>query len=107
MPRPVVVTIPHRLSKAEAKRRLQAGFHNLRSSVGKSFMVLKDSWAGDHLDFQASLLGQSTTGTVDVAEDHVRLEVQLPWVLAMLADKAKALVKRQGQLMLEKPTTKR
>jgi hypothetical protein len=107
MPRPVVVTIPHRLGKAEAKRRLQAGFHNVRSSVGESFMVLKDSWAGDHLDFQASLLGQSTTGTVDVAEDHVRLEVQLPWVLAMLADKAKALVKRQGQLMLEKPTTKR
>ena len=70
-------------------------------------MVLKDTWAGDHLDFQASLLGQSTTGTVDVAEDHVRLEVQLPWVLAMLADKAKALAKRQGQLMLEKPTTKR
>jgi hypothetical protein len=107
MPRPVVVTIPHRLGKAEAKRRLQAGFHNVRSNVGESFMVLKDDWAGDHLDFQASLLGQSTTGTVDVAEDHVRLEVQLPWVLAMLADKAKALVKRQGQLMLEKPTTKR
>jgi len=107
MSRPVVVTIPHRLGKAEAKRRLQAGFHNVRSNVGESFMVLKDDWAGDHLDFQASLLGQSTTGTVDVAEHHVRLEVQLPWVLAMLADKAKALVKRQGQLMLEKLTTKR
>ena len=107
MPRPVVVTIPHRLGKAEAKRRLRAGFHNVRSNVGESFMVLKVDWAGDHLDFQASLLGQSTTGTVDVAEDHVRLELQLPWVLAMLADKAKALVKRQGQLMLEKPTTKR
>jgi len=107
MPRPVVVTIPHRLGKTEAKRRLQAGFHNVRSNVGESFMVLKDDWAGDHLDFQATLLGQSTIWTVDVAEDHVRLEVQLPWVLAMLADKAKALVKRQGQLMLEKPTTKR
>jgi hypothetical protein len=44
---------------------------------------------------------------VDVGEDHVRLEVQLPWVLAMVANKAKALVKRQGQLMLEKPTPKR
>jgi hypothetical protein len=27
-----------------------------------------------------------------VAEDHVRLEVQLPWLLSMLANKAKALV---------------
>jgi Putative polyhydroxyalkanoic acid system protein (PHA_gran_rgn) len=106
MPPPVIVTIPHRLGKEEAKRRLQAGFANVRSHVS-SFVVLKDAWAGDHLDFQASLLGKSTTGTVDVADDHVRLEVQLPWVLAMVANKAKALVKRQGQLMLEKPTLKR
>jgi hypothetical protein len=35
--------------------------------------------------FRASLLGQSTTGTVDVAEDHVRLEVKLPWLLSLLA----------------------
>jgi len=107
MPQPVIVTIPHRLGKYEAKRRLQAGFSNVRSHVSDNFVTLKDTWAGDHLDFQANLLGQSTTGSVDVADDHVRLEVQLPWVLAMVANKAKALVKRQGQLMLEKPTPKR
>ena len=57
----------------------------------------------NHLDFRASLLGQNTTGTIDVAEDHVRLEVQLPWLLSLLANKAKALVEKQGKLMLEKP----
>ncbi|HUU66146.1 MAG TPA: polyhydroxyalkanoic acid system family protein [Methyloceanibacter sp.] len=106
MTQPVVVTIPHKLGKAEAKRRLQAGFSNVRSSVGETFVVLKDAWRGEHLDFEASLLGQSATGIVDVADDHVRLEVQLPWVLAVLANKAKALVEKQGRLMLEKPTTK-
>ena len=107
MPQPVIVTIPHQLGKDEAKRRLQAGFSNVRSQASSSFVTLKDAWAGDHLDFQARLLGQSTTGSVDVADDHVRLEVQLPWLLAMVANKAKALVKRQGQLMLEQPTPKR
>jgi hypothetical protein len=104
MAEPVVVNIPHRLGKQEAIRRLQAGFGNVRSTLGEKFVVLKDDWAGDHLDFRASLLGQSTTGTVDVAEDHVRLEVQLPWMLAMFANKAKALVQKKGKLMLEKPT---
>ena len=85
-------------------RRLKAGFSKVHSSFGESFVVVKDEWAGDHLDFRASLLGQTTTGTVDVADDHVRLEVQLPWVLALLADKARALVEKQGQLMLEKPS---
>jgi Putative polyhydroxyalkanoic acid system protein (PHA_gran_rgn) len=104
MSRSVVVTIPHRLGKGEAKRRLEAGFTKVRQGVGESFVVLKDSWAGEHLDFEASLLGRSTTGTVDVADDHVRLEVQLPWILSLLANQAKALVQREGRLMLDKPT---
>ncbi|HET9935979.1 MAG TPA: polyhydroxyalkanoic acid system family protein [Methyloceanibacter sp.] len=107
MSRPVVVTIPHRLSRQEAVKRLKAGFSNVRSSFGQGFVVVKDEWAGDHLDFRASLLGQTTTGSVDVADDHVRLEVQLPWVLALLAEKAKALVQREGRLMLEKPSDPR
>ena len=107
MSRPVVVTVPHRLSRQEAVKRLKAGFSNVRSSFGQGFVVVKDEWAGDHLDFRASLLGQTTTGSVDVADDHVRLEVQLPWVLALLAEKAKALVQREGRLMLEKPSDPR
>jgi hypothetical protein len=107
MPLPVIVTIPHRLGKEEARRRLQAGLSNVHAQVSHSLVMLKDAWVGDHMEFQARLLGQSTNGSVDVAEDHVRLEVQLPWVLAMVANKAKALVTRQGQLTLEKPTTKR
>jgi hypothetical protein len=106
MAEPVIVTIPHKLGKEEATRRLKDGFGKLRANLGEKFMVLKDDWKGDHLNFQASLLGQTTTGTVDVAEDSVRLEVQLPWMLAMLANKAKALVQKQGQLMLEKPVKK-
>lgn len=104
MAEPVVVTIPHRLTKEEAIRRLKKGFSDVRSTVGEKFVVLTDDWNGDHLDFRASLLGQTTTGTVDVGEHSVRLEIQLPWMLAMLANKAKAIVQKRGRLMLEKPT---
>ncbi len=103
MSKPVVVTIPHRLGKEEAVRRLQSGFGRVRSSFGETFVVLKDDWAGPHMDFSAELLGQKTSGTVDVADDHVRLEVQLPWILSLLAGKAKEIVQKRGRLMLEKP----
>jgi hypothetical protein len=96
---PIIVTLPHRLGKAEALRRLQASFSNAQSS-GAGLFVFKNQWSGDHLDFSASLLGQSTTETVDVAEDHVRLEVRLPWLLSMLANKAKALVEKRELLSL-------
>ena len=65
--------------------------------------LCSDRWSGDHLDFSGSLLGQNTIGSIDVAEDHVRLEVKLPWLLSLLANKAKALVEKQGRLILEKP----
>ena len=90
-----------------AWRRIQSGLSNVHSHVSNNLVMLQDAWSGDHMDFQARLLGQSTTGVVDVTDDQVRLEVQLPWVLAMVANKAKALVKRQGQLMLEDPKSKR
>src|SRR5688500_10479391 len=102
MSQPIVVTLPHQLGKAEAVRRLKTSFNDAQSS-GAGLLVFKNQWSGDHLNFSASLLGQSTTGTVDVGEDHVRLEVKLPWLLSLLANKAKALVEKQGKLMLEKP----
>ena len=101
MSEPIIVTIPHRLGKTEALRRLQAGFKDAQSGAG--LFVFKNQWSGDHLDFSGSLLGQNTIGSIDVAEDHVRLEVKLPWLLSLLANKAKALVEKQGKLMLEKP----
>lgn len=103
---PVVVTIPHQLGKEEAIRRLKNGFGNVRSTVGEKFVVLTDNWKGDHLDFRASLLGQNATGTIDVEDRSVRLVIELPWILALLANKAKAIVQKQGQLMLEKPSKK-
>ena len=103
MAQPIVITLPHQLGKAEALRRLQASFSNAQSS-GRGLLVFKSQWSGDQLDFRANLFGQSTTGTVDVAEDHIRLEVQLPWLLSLLANKAKALVEKQGEKPV-KPTT--
>jgi hypothetical protein len=102
MTQPVVVQIPHRLGKEEAARRLKAGFGNARSAFGAHFVVQEENWSGDRLDFRASVLGQATGGAIDVADDHVRIELQLPWMLAMIAEQAKALIQRQGQLLLEK-----
>ena len=102
MTKPVVVQIPHRLGREEAIRRLKAGFGNARSAFGAQFVVTQETWTDQRLDFTATVLGQATGGAIDVADDHVRIELQLPWMLAMIAEQAKALIQRHGQLMLEK-----
>lgn len=101
---PIVVTLPHRLGKTEALKRLKAGFENTDSQSAMGLVAFQNKWSGDHLDFRANILGQTTSGTVDVAEDHVTLEVQLPWLLSLLANRAKGLMQKQAKLMLEKPS---
>lgn len=102
MSQPLTVIIPHRLGRDEAVRRLTTGIGGLRTRFGNHFSVLKDDWRGDHLDFHVAALGQQASGSIDVGEDNVRLEVQLPWLLARLAEKAKAMIEKQGHLMLDK-----
>jgi hypothetical protein len=102
MSKPLLVSLPHRLGKEEAKRRLQAGFGSAQSNFGNFFTVQNETWTGDQLSFRLSALGQAAAGTVDVAEDHVKIEVTLPWLLAKFAEKAQAMIQKQGTLMLEK-----
>ncbi len=66
MARPLVVSIPHQLGKEEAARRLKSGFGRARSTFGEKLAVIDETWSGDHLDFRAGVLGQTTTGTIDV-----------------------------------------
>jgi hypothetical protein len=102
MSKPLVVTIPHQLGREEANRRLRTGFDKVQSTFGQHVSQIEQTWAGDHLDFKLGVLGQSASGTLDVENDHVRVEVQLPWLLAVLGEKAKSMIEKQGQLMLEK-----
>ncbi len=102
MTKPLVVSIPHQLGALEAQRRLQTGIEQMKEQYAGKLAVLEDRWMGHHLDFRVSAIGQTVTGTIDVAEDHVMLALQLPWVLAMIAQKAQTMIQNKGQLLLEK-----
>jgi putative polyhydroxyalkanoate system protein len=102
MSKPLIVEIPHQLGREEARRRLEAGIGQLKTKFGDKLTAVDESWAGDHLDVTIRALGQAVTAALDVENERVRLEVQLPWMLAMLAEKAKGFIRKEGQLLLEK-----
>ena len=102
MSKPLVVSIPHRLGKDEAVRRLKNGLGNASASFGHVFKVEEHIWTGPHLQYRISALGQVASGSIDVAEDYVRLEVFLPWLLAKLAETLQPLIRKEGTLLLEK-----
>ncbi|MBI3699493.1 MAG: polyhydroxyalkanoic acid system family protein [Afipia sp.] len=102
MAQPFIVSIPHKLGKDEAVRRLKAGLGSVKNQYGQMLQVNEEIWSGDRLAFSITALKQNASGTIDVAEDHVRLEVILPWLLAGIAHGAQAMIRERANRMLEK-----
>jgi hypothetical protein len=102
MSQPLVVMIPHRLGREEAVRRLKSGLATARASYSALLTIQEETWTGDRLAFRVSAIGQTANGLIDVADDHVRLEVTLPWLLAKIAEKFTPAIRKEGVLMLEK-----
>jgi hypothetical protein len=101
MSAPLVVSIPHRLGREEAARRLKAGLTRAASSV-PVLKVDEERWDGDRMIFRVRALGQAASGHLDVAEDHVRVEVTLPWLLQRFAQMAQVAIQNRGNLLLTK-----
>src|SRR5205085_10285166 len=101
MPAPLVVSIPRRRGREEARRRLQGGLTRAAASV-PVLHVDEERWDGDRMVFRVRALGQAASGHVDVEDDHVRVEVTLPWLLQRFAEVAQAAIKSRGNLLLTK-----
>jgi hypothetical protein len=101
MSAPLVVSIPHRLGREEAIRRLKTGLGRAAASI-PVMQVEEERWSGDSMNFRIRALGQVATGQVDVADEHVRIEVVLPWLLQRFAEMAQATIRKRGQLLLTK-----
>jgi len=102
MSKPVVVSIPHELGRAEARRRIDEGIGQLTAQIGAVGEVER-AWEGDLLRFSLSAIGQTVTGTVLIEEREARLEVYLPGIFAMIANKVKGRLRDEGQILLGGP----
>jgi hypothetical protein len=103
MPQPLVVNVPHRLGREVVRQRLQGGIAQFKAEFAQNVTAVRDTWTGDDLNLQVVALGQSVTARAQVRDDHVRVEVDLPWMLAMLADRIRGRVETDARRLLEGP----
>jgi len=101
MPAPLVVSIPHKLGREEAVRRLKTGLTRAASSV-PVLSVDEERWEDNRMIFRVRALGQVAAGHLDVDDTHVRLEVMLPWLLQRFAEVAQLAIRNRGHLLLTK-----
>jgi hypothetical protein len=99
---PLIVSIPHRLGCAEATKRIKSGIAAVRTNYSALVTIHEETWVGDRLTLKLRALGQGISGVIDVADDHVRFEVMLPWLLAAFAERLTPLIQRKATLMLDR-----
>src|SRR5690242_16431319 len=95
MTEPHVVSIPHRLGREEAVRRIKSGFGGAKGHFAHLVTISEERWDDSRLTFHASAVGQSASGVIDVREDSVLVSVQLSWLLARFAKAAAKVIGRQ------------
>ncbi|WP_222877407.1 polyhydroxyalkanoic acid system family protein [Terrihabitans soli] len=103
MKKPVIVTLPHQHTKAEAIKRIREGLQKVKPQLASYSSTMEEEWVGDDMSFRIGAMGQEVTGRIAVMDSSVRVEVDLPWILAAIAEKVRGQIEKKGaQILLEK-----
>lgn len=101
MPQSIVITVPHNLGVDGARKRIEERIEILRTQYVDKLGRSDINWTGDTANLRVEALGQSMTAQIEVMATAVRIEAQLPWLLAALGEKAKGFLTRNAKESLQ------
>ncbi|MBL1258715.1 MULTISPECIES: polyhydroxyalkanoic acid system family protein [unclassified Methylocystis] len=96
----ITITVPHDLGVETAKKRLAERIEMLQREYVDKVAQSEVSWAGDVATVRVAALGQSATARMTVLPELVRIEVQLPWLLAKLSGGLQDFISRNANDVL-------
>ena len=102
MTTPLRVILPHQLGRAEARRRIADGLSKLTEGLPGGANLCSQRWEGDRLAFGIALLGQTVSGSVEVLDATVTIDIELPGLLGRIAGAFKDRLRIAGQRLLTK-----
>ena len=102
----IVVNVPHKLGKAEAKRRIQEGFgamQQLEAGGLPGGLSFEKRWDGDEFHLMTGGLGQKLSAVLEILDDSVKVTIDVPILLTAIAEFIKAAITKQTIKALEHP----
>ncbi|QUL36833.1 polyhydroxyalkanoic acid system family protein [Erythrobacter sp. JK5] len=98
------VTLPHTLGREEVRRRMHEHGHEIGSYFPPGMATVETSWPDeDRMDLEITAVGQRIDGRIEVHEDRVVIEMDLPPLLGFLRGTLERAVRNHGGKLLEKP----
>lgn len=97
------VSLPHNLGAEEVRRRMHAHAHEIANYFPPGMATVETEWPHeDRMDLFITAAGQQIDGGIDVSEDKVVIELDLPRILGFLGGTLERAVRKHGGKMLEK-----
>ncbi|HXG58710.1 MAG TPA: polyhydroxyalkanoic acid system family protein [Thermoanaerobaculia bacterium] len=91
------ITIPHNLSKDEARRRLEQRLGDLVKQFGHYASDLEQHWNGDRMDFGFKAKGISGKGSVEITDSEVIIEGKLPLMAKPFEPRIRSAIEREAE----------
>jgi len=89
------VTVPHQLTKDEARSRLERFIEVLQTKFEGKVSDLQQSWDGDTLNFGFKTFGIQLKGGIAVNDNELQLDGDLPFAAMMFRGKIESDIKEQ------------
>lgn len=98
------VPLPHNLGKDEVRRRLKDHSHEIAESFPGGMAQVETAWPSeDRMSMAISAMGQQLSGSIQIEDEQVVIELDLPLALSFLEPIVKGAVQSQGQKLLAPP----
>jgi hypothetical protein len=93
--------IPHPLSAADAKEKLQRFVEALQSKFQDNVSELSQGWNGDSLGFGFKTFGIKIVGKIDVEDKRIIVDGDLPLTAMMFKGKIESEMRQQLERLLK------
>lgn len=96
------VHLPHDLGREEVRKRMRERSHEIAGYFPPGMASIDTSWPDeDQMDLLVTAVGQRIKGAVEVYEDEVVIEMNLPPMLSFLRGTLEKSVRSEGAKLLE------
>ena len=97
------VTLPHSLGREEVRRRMHAHGHEIGSYFPPGMADVETRWPNeDFMELVITAAGQRIEGGIEVEDDKVIIDMDLPAILGFLRGTLERAVRKHGGRLLEK-----
>lgn len=96
------VTLPHKLSREEVRRRMHEHGHEIADHFPAGMASVETYWPKeDQMGLTVLAMGQQIDGQIDILDDAVVIEMDLPPMLSFLSGVIESSVSKHGGKLLE------